>query len=77
MPQRLGNKRSRAQAQGAPREGPSLLGGWRVGRRGRRRLMPADSGKANRLRDPCARATMDEGAPGGLSLSGTLLDDGV
>jgi len=59
MPQRLANHRSLAQAQGAPRAGPSLLGGllW-CGRCGRR-LAPSDSGKANPLRYTCLRATID------------------
>jgi DNA invertase Pin-like site-specific DNA recombinase len=75
--QRLANNRSIGQAQGAPREGPSLLGGLLVCRRCRRRLMPAYSGKANRLRYTCTRATIDYGSPGCLSMSGTFLDDFV
>jgi Recombinase len=75
--QRLANNRRIAQAQGAPREGPSLLGGLLVCRRCRRRLMPAYSGKANRLRYTCMRATIDYGSPGCLSLSGAFLDDFV
>ena len=39
--------------------------------------MPAYSGKANRLRYTCMRATIDDGAPGCLSLSGAFLDDCV
>ena len=77
MQQRLANNRSLAQAQGAPREGPSLLGGLlRCGRCGRR-LAPSYSGKANHLRYTCLRATIDYGAPGCLSLSGAFLDDCV
>jgi len=75
--QRLANNRSIAQAQGAPREGPSLLSGLLVCGRCGRRLMPAYSGKANRLRYTCMRATIDYGSPGCLSLSGTFLDDFV
>jgi DNA invertase Pin-like site-specific DNA recombinase len=72
--QRLANHRSLAQAQGAPRAGPSLLGGLlQCGRCGRR-LAPSYSGQANHLRYTCLRATMDYGAPGCLSLSGALLD---
>ena len=68
--QRLANNRSLAQAQGAPREGPSLLGGLlRCGRCGRR-LAPSYSGKANHLRYMCMRATIDYGTSGCLSLSG-------
>lgn len=75
--QRLANNRSIAQAQGAAREGPSLLGGLlRCGRCGRR-LAPSYSGKANHLRYTCMRATIDYGAPICLSLSGALLDDFV
>ena len=77
MQQRLSNNRSIAQAQGAPRGGPSLLGGLlRCGRCGRR-LAPAYSGKANHLRYTCMRATIDYGAPVCLSLSGALLDNCV
>jgi hypothetical protein len=75
LQQRLANHRSLAQAQGAPREGPSLLGGLlRCGRCGRR-LAPSDSGKANHRRYTCWRATIDDGAPGCLSVSGAFLDD--
>jgi hypothetical protein len=73
--QRLADNRAIAAAQGAPREGPSLLGGLLVCGRCRRRLMPAYSGQANHLRYTCMRATIDYGAPGCLSLSGTFLDD--
>src|SRR3989442_5804593 len=77
MQQRLANNRSLTQAQGAPRAGPSVLGGLlRCGRCGRR-LAPSYSGKANHLRYPCVRATIDEGAPGCLSVSGAFLDAGV
>ncbi len=74
---RLANNRNMAQAQGAPREGSSLLGGLlRCGRCGRR-LLTAYSGRANRLRYTCMRATIDYGEPGCLSLSGAFLDDFV
>jgi DNA invertase Pin-like site-specific DNA recombinase len=72
--QRLANNRALAEALGAPREGPSLLGGLLVCGRCGRRLLPAYSGKANRLRYTCMRATIDYGAPGCLSLSGAFLD---
>src|SRR4029453_5284199 len=75
--QRLADNRSIAAALGAPRAGPSLLGGlWVCGRCGRR-LLAAYSGKANRLRYACMQATMSYGAPGCLSLAGTGLDDVV
>jgi DNA invertase Pin-like site-specific DNA recombinase len=75
--QRLADNRSIAAALGAPREGPSLLGGLLVCGRCGRRLLAAYSGKANRLRYACLQATMSYGAPGCLSLAGTVLDDFV
>ena len=75
--QRLADNRSIAAALGAPREGPSLLGGLLVCGRCGRRLLAAYSGKANRLRYACMQATMSYGAPGCLSLAGTVLDDFV
>jgi DNA invertase Pin-like site-specific DNA recombinase len=72
--QRLANNRALAEALGAPRAGPSLLGGLLVCGRCGRRLTPAYSGKANHLRYTCMRATIDYGAPGCLSLSGAFLD---
>ena len=77
MQPRWANNRSLTHAQGAPREGPSVLGGLlQCGRCGRR-LAPSSSGQANPLRYPCLRATIDDGAPGCLSVSGAVLDDGV
>jgi DNA invertase Pin-like site-specific DNA recombinase len=75
--QRLADNRSIAAALGAPREGPSLLGGLLVCGRCGRRLLAAYSGKANRLRYACLQATLSYGAPGCLSLAGTVLDDFV
>ena len=40
-----------------------------------RRLLAAYSGTSNRLRYTCMQATMSYGAPGCLSLAGTVLDD--
>jgi hypothetical protein len=77
MQQRWANHRSLAQAQGAPREGPSVLGGLLRGGRCGRRLAPSSSGKANHLRSTCLRATIADGAPGCLRWSGAFLDDGV
>lgn len=75
--QRLANNRNLAQAQGAPREGPSLLSGLlRCGRCGRR-LLTAYSGRANRLRYACTSATFGYGEPRCLSLAGRFLDDFV
>src|SRR4029453_11078611 len=75
--QRLADNRSIAAALGAPREGPSLLGGLLVCGRCGRLLLAAYSGKANRLRYTCMQATMAYGAPGCLGLAGTVLDDVV
>ena len=77
MPQRVANHRRLAHAQGTPREGPALLGGVLVCGRCGRRLLPAYRGKGDRLRSTCMRATIDDGAPGCLSLSGVFLDDFV
>jgi DNA invertase Pin-like site-specific DNA recombinase len=71
---RLANNRAIAEALGAPREGSSLLGGLLVCGRCGRRLIPAYSGKANRLRYSCSRGVSDYGAPLCLSLSGAFLD---
>jgi hypothetical protein len=75
--QRLADNRAMADALGAPRDGPSWLVGWRVGGRCGRRLMAAYGGKAHHLRYTCMRATIDDGAPGCLSLAGACLDDCV
>jgi Recombinase zinc beta ribbon domain len=72
--QRLADNRAIGEALGAPREGPSLLAGLLVCRRCGRRLMAAYGGKANHLRYTCMRATIDDGAPGGLSLAGAVLE---
>jgi DNA invertase Pin-like site-specific DNA recombinase len=75
--QRWSNNRSIAAAQGAPREGPALLGGLLICGRCQRRLAPSYSGQANHLRYLCMRATIDYGAPMCISLSGAVLDDFV
>lgn len=72
--QRLADNRAIAEALGAPRAGPSLLGGLLVCGRCGWRLLPAYSGKANRLRYMCGRAAIDYGAPQCLSLAGSCLD---
>ncbi len=77
MHQRVANNRRIAHAQGAPREGPAVLGGLLVCGRCGRRLLPAYRGKGHRLRSTCMRATIEDGAPGCLSLSGVFLDDFV
>ena len=75
--ERLDNNRAIAAAQGAPREGVSLLGGLAVCGRCQRSLMPAYSGKANRLRYTCGRAMIDYGEPICLGLTGEVLDEFV
>ena len=75
--QRLANNRAIAAAQGAPREGPALLGGLLVCGRCQRRLAPSYSGRANHLRYMCMRGTIDYGAPFCTGLSGAVLDDFV
>jgi len=71
---RLADNRAIAAALGAPRAGPSFLVGLLVCGRCGRRLMAAYGGKANHLRSPCMRATIDDGAPGCLSLAGAFLE---
>ena len=63
-----------AEALGAPREGPSFLVGLLVCGRCGRRLLAAYGGKANHVRYPCMRATIDDGVPGCLSLAGAFLE---
>jgi DNA invertase Pin-like site-specific DNA recombinase len=75
--QRLADNRAIAESLGAPREGPSLLVGLLVCGRCGQRLLAAYSGKANRLRYTCMRATIDYGVPGCISLAGAFLDDFV
>ncbi len=77
LPPRWGTHRRRAQAPGAPRAGPAGCGGLLRCGRGGRRWAPSASGQATHRRDPCGRATSDAGAPGCLSGSGAVLDDGV
>ena len=59
--QRLDQNQFRAKAQGAPRRGPSLLGGLVYCGRCGKRLMVTYSGRANRLRYQCARASQNLG----------------
>jgi len=72
--QRLADTRAIADACGAPRAGPSVRAGVRVCGRCGRRLRAADGGQSNPLRSPCLRATLDDGAPGGLRLAGAFLE---
>ena len=72
---RLATNRARAEAAGAVRQGPSLLGGiLRCGRCGRR-MMVTYSGRASRLRYSCGRAMVDYAEPVCQSLTGRVLDD--
>ncbi len=72
--QRLEANRARAASLGAPRHGPSLLGGLLVcGRCGRRLLVNYTNGGSG-LRYSCARAAVDYGEPTCQSLSGQRLD---
>jgi DNA invertase Pin-like site-specific DNA recombinase len=73
--ERLAANRARAEAAGAVRQGPSLLGGLlRCGRCGQR-MMVAYSGRANRLRYNCGRAMVEYAAPLCQGLTGRVLDD--
>src|SRR5262249_36854547 len=65
--QRLADNRSIAAALGAPREGPSLLGGLLLCRRCGRRLLAACSGRATRLRCASLEATVGDDAHALLS----------
>src|SRR5438874_10337151 len=73
--ERLAANRARAEAAGAVRPGPSLLGGvLRCGRCGQR-MMVAYSGRASRLRYSCGRAMVDYAEPLCQGLAGSVLDD--
>ena len=72
---RLAANRARAEAAGAVRQGPSLLGGiLRCGRCGRR-MTVAYCGRASRLRYSCGRAMADYAEPLCQGLAGRVLDD--
>ena len=72
---RLAANRARAEAAGAVRHGPSLLGGLLVCGRCGRRLMVAYSGRASRLRYSCGRAAIDYAEPLCQGLAGAPLDE--
>src|SRR4051794_19455959 len=72
---RLAANRARAEAAGAVRQGPSLLGGLLVCSRCGQRLMVSYNGRESRLRYQCARAAIDYAAPLCQGLAGRLLDD--
>jgi DNA invertase Pin-like site-specific DNA recombinase len=72
---RLAQNRARADALGAPRHGPSLLGGLVVCGRCGRRMMVGCGGGAGRLRYSCGRAAVEYAGPHCQSLAGRPLDD--
>lgn len=73
--ERLAANRARAEAAGAVRQGPSLLGGiLRCGRCGQR-MMVAYGGRASRLRYSCGRAMVEYAEPLCQGLAGRVLDD--
>lgn len=73
--ERLAANCARAEAAGAVRQGPSLLGGiLRCGRCGRR-MVVSYSGPAGHLRYHCTRAMVDYGEPVCQGLAGGVLDD--
>ena len=73
--ERLASNRARAEAAGAVRQGPSLLGGiLRCGRCGQR-MMVAYSGRVSRLRYSCSRAMVEYAEPVCQGLAGRVLDD--
>ena len=72
---RLEANRARAEAAGAVRQGPSLLGGLLVCGRCGQRLMVSYGGRASRLRYQCGRAAVDYAAPLCQGLAGQPLDD--
>ena len=65
---------SRAKSMGAPRSGPSLLGGLIYCSRCGNRLMVQYSGRANRLRYQCARNAQNLGEALCQGIMGTDLD---
>jgi DNA invertase Pin-like site-specific DNA recombinase len=75
--ERLARNQARAAAMGAPRNGPSLLGGLLYCGRCGQRLMVQYSGRANRLRYQCGRAAQQYGEPLCFGVAGRELDDFV
>lgn len=73
--QRLDANRARADAAGAVRDGPSLLGGILVCGRCGQRLMVSYAGRASRLRYSCSRAAIEYAAPQCQGLAGRVLDE--
>jgi len=73
--QRLEANRARAEAAGAVREGPSLLGGLLICGRCGQRMMVSYAGRASRLRYSCSRAAVEYAAPQCQGLAGRVVDE--
>jgi DNA invertase Pin-like site-specific DNA recombinase len=73
--QRLEANRARADAAGAVRAGPSLLGGLLVCGRCGQRMMVSYAGRASRLRYSCSRAAVEYAAPQCQGLAGRVVDE--
>jgi DNA invertase Pin-like site-specific DNA recombinase len=73
--ERLAANRSRAFALGAPRQGPSLLGGLLICGRCGCRMMVAYNGSQSRLTYNCHRQRMDYAGPTCQTMAGKVLDD--
>jgi DNA invertase Pin-like site-specific DNA recombinase len=71
----LAENRARSQAQGAPRAGPSLLGGLLTCGRCGRRMMVRYGGSDGVLRYDCARGVADYAEPLCQTIPGRLLDE--
>ena len=73
--ERLAANRARTAAAGAPRSGPSLLGGLVVCGRCGRRMMISYANGGQSLRYACSRAFSDYAEPVCQSLAGRVLDE--
>jgi DNA invertase Pin-like site-specific DNA recombinase len=73
--ERLAANRARTAAPGAPRSGPSLLGGLVVCGRCGRRMMISYANGGQSLRYSCSRAVSDYAEPRCQSLAGRVLDE--
>ena len=72
---RIAENQARAEAKGAPRKGPSLLGGLVVCGRCNRRMAVHYSGREKTLRYGCRSGLDNCKGPGGQCLSGRVLDE--
>lgn len=73
--ERLAANQARSIARGAPREGPSLLGGLLVCGRCGNRMRVAYHGKQSRLTYGCDRQRVEYAGPTCQSMAGKVLDD--